>query len=166
MRLATDKRRSAAMAYYTKVLQPDEKVLAVGHLHWSIYRHALLLLLVALALLVGSFWAPQPDGPTGVRMVAGALGVVGVLMFLATSIRRRATEIVVTDRRVIFKRGILSRHTVEMNVSKIETVDVEQSLTARLLGYGTLMIHGTGSDIEPLQRIDHPLAIRSAIVAG
>lgn len=154
------------MAYYTKVLQPDERVLAVGRLHWSIYRHSLLLLLAALVVLFGSFWAPQPDGPTAVRVLAAGVAVVGLLMFLATSIRRRGTEIVVTDRRVIFKRGILSRHTVEMNVSKIETVDVEQSLTARLLGYGTLMIHGTGADIEPLQRIDRPLAIRSAIVAG
>lgn len=154
------------MAYYTKVLQPDEKVLAVGHIHWSIYRHALLLLLAALAVLVGSFWAPQPDGPTGVRIVAGGVAVIGLLVLLAASIRRRGTEIVVTDRRVIYKRGILARHTVEMNVSKIEAVDVEQSLTARLLGYGTIMIHGTGADIEPLQRIDRPLAIRSAIVAG
>lgn len=154
------------MAYYTKVLQPDEKVLAVGHIHWSIYRHALLLLLAALVVLVGSFWAPQPDGPTGVRIVAGGVAVIGLLVLLAASIRRRGTEIVVTDRRVIYKRGILARHTVEMNVSKIEAVDVEQSLTARLLGYGTIMIHGTGADIEPLQRIDRPLAIRSAIVAG
>lgn len=154
------------MAYYTKVLQPDEKVLAVGHIHWSIYRHALLLLLAALAVLVGSFWAPQPDGPTGVRIVAGGVAVIGLLVLLTASIRRRGTEIVVTDRRVIYKRGILARHTVEMNVSKIEAVDVEQSLTARLLGYGTIMIHGTGADIEPLQRIDRPLAIRSAIVAG
>lgn len=154
------------MAYYTKVLQPDERVLAVGHVHWSIHRHALLLLLAALALLVGSFWVPQPDGPTGVRILAAGIAVISLLTFLATSIRRRSTEIVVTDRRVIYKRGILSRHTVEMNVSKIEAVDVEQSLAARLLGYGTINIHGTGADIEPLQRIDRPLAIRSAIVAG
>jgi uncharacterized membrane protein YdbT with pleckstrin-like domain len=119
------------------------KSAGVRHLHWSIYRHALLLLLAALAVVVGSFWAPQPNGPTGVRIVAAAMAVVGLLMFVAISIRRRTTEIVVTERRLIFKRGILSRHTVEMNVSKIETVDVEQSLTDRLLGYGTLMIHGT-----------------------
>jgi uncharacterized membrane protein YdbT with pleckstrin-like domain len=154
------------MAYYTKVLHPDERVLAVGRLHWSIYRHSLLLLLAALVALVGSFWAPQPDMPAAVRVVAAGVAVIGLLTLIATSIRRRGTEIVVTDRRVIFKRRILSRHTVEMNVSKIETVDVEQSLTARMLGYGTLMIHGTGADIEPLQRIDRPLAIRSAIVAG
>ncbi len=154
------------MAYYTKVLQPDEKVLAVGRLHWSIHRHALLLLLAALVLLVGSFWTPQPDVPTGIRIVAAGIAVIGLLVFLASSIRRRGTEIVVTDRRVIYKRGILSRHSVEMNVSKIEAVDVEKRLTARLLGYGTINIHGTGADIEPLQRIDQPLAIRSAIVAG
>jgi len=154
------------MAYYTKVLQPDERVLAIGHLHWSIHRHALLLLMVALLVLVASFWAPWPDGAVGIRIVAVGFAIIGLLMFLASSIRRRSTEIVVTDRRVIYKRGILSRHTVEMNVSKIEAVDIEQSLTARLLDYGTIMIHGTGADIEPLQRIERPLAIRSAIVAG
>jgi len=154
------------MAYYTKVLQPGERVLAIGHLHWSIHRHALLLLIVALLILIASFWAPQPGGPAGVRIVALGIAIIGLLMFLVTSIRRRSTEIVVTDRRVIYKRGIVSRHTVEMNVSKIEAVDIEQSLTARLLDYGTIMIHGTGADIEPLQRIGQPLAIRSAIVAG
>lgn len=154
------------MAYYTKVLQPDEKVLAVGRLHWCIYRHALLALLAALVFLVASFWAPLPDASTAVRIVAALVAVMGLLMLLAASIRRRTTEIVVTDRRVIFKRGVFSRHTVEMNLSKIDSVDVDQTLTARLLGYGTLVIHGTGGAIEPLQRIEHPLALRSAIVAG
>jgi len=154
------------MAYYTKVLQPGESVLAIGHLHWSIHRHALLLLIVALLILVASFWVPQPHGATVVRILAVGFAIIGLLTLLANFIRRRSTEIVVTDRRVIYKRGVLSRHSVEMNVSKIESVDVEQSLTARLLDYGTIVIHGTGADIEPLQRIERPLAIRSAIVAG
>jgi len=72
----------------------------------------------------------------------------------------------VTDRRVIFKRGILSRHTVEMNVSKIETVDVEQGLGARMLGYGTVLIRGTGVGLEPLVGVGSPLLIRNAIVVG
>jgi hypothetical protein len=53
-----------------------------------------------------------------------------------------------------------------MNVSKIETVDVEQGLGARMLGYGTVLIRGTGSGIEPLRKVGDPLAIRNAIVAG
>jgi uncharacterized membrane protein YdbT with pleckstrin-like domain len=154
------------MAYYTKVLQPDERVLVVGRLHWSIYTHAALVLALAIALAIGAFWVPDPNGQRVVWVAAEGVGALGLLAFLAAAIRRRATEIVVTDRRVIFKRGILSRHTVEMNVSKIETVDVEQGLGARLLGYGTVLIRGTGSGIEPLRRIGHPLAIRNAIVAG
>jgi uncharacterized membrane protein YdbT with pleckstrin-like domain len=73
---------------------------------------------------------------------------------------------VVTDRRVIFKRGLLSRHTVEMNVGKIETVDVEQGLAGRIWGYGTLLIRGTGAGFEPLVGVGSPLRIRNAIVAG
>lgn len=154
------------MTYYTKVLQPDERVLVVGRLHWSIYTRAVLILALATALAIGAFWVPDPNGQRVAWIVAAGLGVVGLLAFLAASIRRRSTEIVVTDRRVIFKRGILSRHTVEMNVSKIETVDVEQGFGARLLGYGTVLIRGTGSGIEPLRRVGNPLAIRNAIVAG
>jgi uncharacterized membrane protein YdbT with pleckstrin-like domain len=154
------------MAYYTKVLQPDERVLVVGHLHWSIYTHAVLILALAVAVAVGAFWVPDANWQRIVWLAAAVVAVLGLLAFLAAWIRRHATEIVVTDRRVIFKRGILSRYTVEMNVSKIETVDVDQGLGARLLGYGTVLIRGTGSGIEPLRRVGDPLAIRNAIVAG
>ena len=154
------------MAYYTKVLQPDERVLAIGRLHWTIYVHAFLILLLAVAAAVGALWVPQSGGQYAVWLAAAVLGAVGLLAFLAAWIRRHSTEIVVTDKRVIFKRGVLSRYTVEMHMSKIETVDVEQGIAARILGYGTVLIRGTGSGIEPLRRIGHPLEIRNAIIAG
>jgi uncharacterized membrane protein YdbT with pleckstrin-like domain len=94
------------------------------------------------------------------------VGVLGLLLLLGAWIRRRATEIVVTDLRVIYKVGVLSRRTVEMNVSKIETVDVEQGLWGRIWGYGTVLIRGTGSGFEPLVGVGSPLAIRNAIVVG
>jgi uncharacterized membrane protein YdbT with pleckstrin-like domain len=72
----------------------------------------------------------------------------------------------VTDRRIIYKRGVLGRHTQEMNISKIETVDVEQGLGGRIWGHGTLLIHGTGSKWEPLAGVGSPLQIRNAIVVG
>jgi len=154
------------MAYYTKVLQPDETVKVVGRLHWSLYLRALFVVVVALARLLGSDRLPDPTWQQYARLAGGVVGVLGILLLLAAWIRRQATEIVVTDRRVIFKRGLLARHTVEMNVSKIETVDVEQGLGGRLWGYGTLMIRGTGAGFEPLIGVGSPLAIRNAIVAG
>lgn len=154
------------MAYYTQVLQPDERVLVVGRLHWSIYLRAILMLVLAVAIMVGSIWLADAQPRFYAQVVAAAAAAVGLVMVLVVSVRRHATEIVVTDRRVIFKRGILSRHSVEMNVSKIETVDVEQGLWARLFNYGTLIIRGTGSGFEPLRGVGAPLAIRNAIVVG
>jgi len=154
------------MAYYTKVLQPDETVKIIGRLHWSIYGRAVLVLAVAVALLVLSARLTDPDWQRYALMAAGVVGLLGLLLLLSAWLRRRATEIVVTDRRVIFKRGLLSRHTVEMNVSKIETVDVEQGLSGRIWDYGTLLIRGTGSGVEPLEGVGSPLTIRNAIVAS
>jgi uncharacterized membrane protein YdbT with pleckstrin-like domain len=154
------------MAYYTKVLQPGEQVLVVGRLHWSIYLRAMIVLVIGVLLLAFADRLPEPVWQRDARWVGVVILIVGALMFLRVWIRRQTTEIVVTDRRVIYKRGLLSRHTVEMNVSKIETVDVEQGLAGRIWGYGTLLIRGTGAGFEPLVSVGSPLRIRNAIVAG
>jgi len=156
------------MPYYTKVLQPDENVRVVGRLHWSVYLRGLLVILLAcgIAVLALSDRLPNSDWRRYAGIAAGVIGAFGLLLLLAAWIRRRATEIVVTDRRVIFKRGLFARHTVEMNVSKIETVDVEQGIGGRIWNYGTLMIRGTGAGFEPLEGVGSPISIRNAIVAG
>ena len=155
------------MSYYKHVLQPDETVKVIGRLHWTLFLPAIQVALVAVALLaVASRLSRGPSDWHFARIPAGVAGVLALGMFMVRLIQRHTTEIVVTDRRVIFKRGLFSRHTVEMNVSKIETVDVEQNFWARILGHGTLMIHGTGSGFEPLRGVSDPLTIRNAIVAG
>ena len=154
------------MAYYTKVLQPDETVKVIGRLHWWIYGRGAVVLLIAVALYIGSYWLSDPTWQLYEQYASAAVAVVGLLLVLAAWIQRHATEIVVTDRRVIFKRGLLTRHTVEMNVTKIETVDVEQGLGGRIWGYGTVLIRGTGVGIEPLVRVGAPLSIRNAIIVG
>ena len=87
---------------------------------------------------------------------------------------RWITEIAVTDRRIIYKRGFINRHTVEMNMDKVATVDVDQSILGRMLNYGCIQVLGVGSasgnpdaprGIEKLQPVAEPLALRSAITA-
>ena len=79
--------------------------------------------------------------------------------------RRITTEIVVTDRRVIFKEGFVRRRTMDMNMNNVETVDVVQSIVGRVFDYGTLLNRGTGSSYVPLRLIADPLALRTAIIA-
>ena len=155
------------MPYYTKVLRPDETVHAVARLHWLIFARGVVMLLCAVVLLfvLASLADDSPARPV-CAVGAAIFAALGLLLLAGAAIRRAATEIVVTDKRVIYKRGILRRTSVEMNITKIETVDVIQSITGRMLDYGTLIIRGTGAGIEPLRAVADPLAVRNAILVG
>jgi uncharacterized membrane protein YdbT with pleckstrin-like domain len=86
--------------------------------------------------------------------------------WVRAAIRQWTTELAVTDRRVIYKAGLISRHTLEMNRSKIESVDVNQSLLGRVLSFGTIIVRGTGGSLEPIRLVRDPLHFRSCITAG
>jgi uncharacterized membrane protein YdbT with pleckstrin-like domain len=156
---------SCGMAYVDRVLQPGEQVIHRARLHWLIYGRAVLLLAAAAALALLA--VPASDDLRSALDYAGlAVLALAVIAALAAAIRRSTTELVVTNQRVIFKRGVVSRHTVEMNRGKIESVDVDQSLLGRLLGYGTVVVHGTGGSLEPLANIEAPLLLRSRITVA
>jgi membrane protein YdbS with pleckstrin-like domain len=152
------------MSYVNAVLQPGERVKAVGRLHWVIFLRAMLLVAIGIALLaLARKMGPQIKDV--IDVAAGLVLVLGLLAFLRAWFRRSITELAVTDHRVIFKRGFLRRHTVEMNMDKVETVDFDQSVLGRLLGFGTIHVHGTGQGIENLSRVAAPLRLRNAITA-
>ena len=73
------------------------------------------------------------------------------------------TEIPITNRRVIYKRGFISRRTNEMNMHKVESVQVYQSILGRMLDYGTVTILGTGEGFETLRTIAGPIELRNSI---
>jgi uncharacterized membrane protein YdbT with pleckstrin-like domain len=153
------------MAYYTKVLQPDENVRFVGGLHWIIYRHAIFFGVLALVALVVYARFSSDQAPVAL-IAAGFFLLVAVISFIHRWFHRLGTEIVVTDKRIIYKTGWISRTTMEMNITKVETVEVNQGIAGRILGYGTIGIIGTGASWEPIRRIASPLALRNAIVVG
>ncbi len=153
------------MSYVDRVLQPGEHVIHRARLHWLIYGRAVLLLVAAAVLGIAALYA-QGTAQNVADYGALAVLILALVTAGAAAIRRATTELVVTDRRVIFKRGIVSRHTVEMNRAKIESVDVDQSLLGRILGYGTVVVRGTGGGLEPLANIEAPLLLRSSITAA
>lgn len=66
---------------------------------------------------------------------------------------------------MIFKTGILRRRSIEMNMDKVESVDVDQSILGPIFDFGTVLIRGTGASLEPLYQIQDPLRLRSQITA-
>lgn len=81
-------------------------------------------------------------------------------LFIAPIIMKYTDEFAITNKRVIIKTGLFSRKTVEMNHSKIESVNVDQSILGRILGYGTISIVGTGGTRESFPKISKPLQFR------
>ena len=65
--------------------------------------------------------------------------------------------------RVIYKTGFVSRKTTEMHMDKVEGVDVEQSILARILDYGDVVVRGAGVDLEPIRTVSAPLELRNHI---
>lgn len=73
------------------------------------------------------------------------------------------TEFSVTNQRIVAKSGFIQRHTVEMLLSKVETVSVNQSVVGRLLNFGTVTITGTGGSKESFKFVVNPISIRKKI---
>ena len=155
------------MRYVRKVLQPGETVVYATKLHWLIYVNTILLA-IACVVLVGA--AVSTSDNQSISLAFAIAAIIFALLALSTGlrafIRRATTELAVTDHRVIYKSGLLSRHTIEMNRDKVESVDVDQSLLGRIFGYGTVVVRGTGGSLEPIRNIGDPLTFRSHITAS
>ena len=155
------------MRYVRRVLQPGETIVYATKLHWRVYIQTILLG-IACVILAGA--AVSTSDTQGISLALGVAAVIFALLALSAGlrafIRRATTELAVTDHRIIYKTGLLARHTVEMNRDKVESVDVDQTLLGRIFGYGTIVVRGIGGSLEPIRNIGDPLTFRSYITAG
>ena len=153
--------------YVRRVLQPGETIVYSAKLHWIIYWKAIFLIIIFI-ILAASAWYTADNQSLSLALVIAAM--IFALLALSSAfvkfIKRWTTELAVTDRRVIYKERLIARRTLEMNRSRVESVDVYQSVLGRLLGYGTITLRGTGGSGEPMPNIDDPLTFRSYITAG
>jgi|SRR6185295_8888302 len=85
---------------------------------------------------------------------------IGLAFLIYAWIKIRSTELAITNRRIIAKFGFVTRHTVEINLDKVESLRVEQGVWGRMLDFGTIFISGAGSAVAPIPNIAAPLEFR------
>lgn len=158
------------MSYIESNLVPGETVMYQTRLHWivmlgHIIVGCLLLILPGALLLYYALSQTTLDSSSSHMMkVAGlALLIGGLLVIVIGMVRRSATEMAVTNRRVVVKTGLASRKTIEMLLNKVESIEVIETTIGRMLGYGAIVVIGTGGTTEPFHNVAHPLQFRSQV---
>lgn len=124
------------MAYIDRSLAQGERVRYRAKMHWVLWVRA---------------WASL--------IVLGVL-VIGLVLFVGDVVRLTTTEVAITSRRLVLKRGLLARHTSELELDSVEVVNLNQDVWGRLFGWGRLEVHGTGDDVWTSPLIAAPLRFR------
>jgi membrane protein YdbS with pleckstrin-like domain len=128
-------------SYVESALIQGERILYLGRVSWWSLVWPYLLLGVLLL-------------PVG----------IGLVLLIAAWIKRATTEVAVTTHRVIVKRGLIRRDTVELNIQKIESVQVLQGLLGRMFDFGTIAVAGGGNPMADPVGIADPLGFRRAFL--
>jgi uncharacterized membrane protein YdbT with pleckstrin-like domain len=148
------------MSYIDNNLLVGEAIAYRTHLHWKLFTIPALVSL--LVLLPVSIWALSSER----RIVAAIALLIAVVWIGAAYLYRRTSEFAVTNKRVVMKVGVLSTRSVELLLSKVEGIAVTQSLLGRMLGYGEIVVSGSGGTKEFFAGIQSPLRFRQAVQAA
>jgi uncharacterized membrane protein YdbT with pleckstrin-like domain len=153
------------------VLNADEKLLFGTRLHWlpcapSALAFSALGAAVIAALLVFARRAVADlfgREPVMASILALGLALFVVLPLVIVRFLVATHEYGVTDRRVIARMGWVSTRTVDLNVTKVESLVIEQGALGRLFRYGDVKVVGTGGTAEVFRGVKDPIGFRKAV---
>lgn len=140
------------MGYLEQNLMAGEKVIYRTRVHWVIFLWPVIFLTIAIVGFAKGFET------VGVFFILFA-ALTGISSFINYS----TSEFGVTNQRVLVKVGWIRRHSLEVFLTKVEGIGVDQGILGRILGYGTIVVTGTGGTKERFHKIDAPLKCRKQV---
>lgn len=128
------------MAYYKSILATatGEEVIHIARVHWITY-------------LPGIVWLIIPP--------------VGLVLLLVAAINNATTEMIITNQRIVYKRGLIRRFCVDLARQRVETITLQQSIPGRILDYGHIVIHGIGIGQVEFKNVAKPIEFRRFVTS-
>lgn len=151
----------ALMKYIDRVIGRDEEIVHETGLHWIIFLAPIALLTIAFFAGLSVDWRDAGKAPIAV-LICIVFGALGLRALVAGLLGWWTTEIAVTTHRVVYKRGLIARNTIEINFNRVEGLDIKQSILGRILNYGTVVVRGTGIGVQPMRDVAAPIELRKA----
>ena len=139
------------MGYIESNLLPDETIVYKAKLHWVVFWKSIALIILGVIFLL-----IQP-------IIAAIVIPIGVLALLSPLVDYATSEFGVTNKRVIIKVGFLRRRTLELLLRHVEAISVDQTVSGRMLNFGSVTLTGTGGVREAFDNISKPLEFRRRI---
>ena len=147
------------MSYVDSQLLPGENVMYRSKLHWQVFLVPGFFAIILLLASIGLFGS----GAKGTGLI---LLILAGLLILVPFIKRANSEFAVTNKRIIVKLGVFTTRTVELLHTKVEAISVNQGLLGKMLGYGDIVVTGTGGTREEFKAVASPLELRRAVQAA
>lgn len=133
------------MAYLDSI---NEKLVYEAKIHWIIFVFPIIVMFFGIICF---------------KETHSVILAIGILWFIGAIIRRWATELAITEKSVIGKWGLIRRDTIELRINKVESIRLNQGIIGRMLGYGTVIVVGTGSSSAPIRYIKQPVRFKKEL---
>lgn len=174
LRIGLPRTEGVMMGYIEKNLISGEQILCKTRLHLVAVLGPLLAGLVMGIVALFCFYQSATRNQSVNSDSAGSdshlwaitgivLVALGAMTVGAALLRRNATEMAVTNKRILIKSGFFSRRTIELLLSRVESIVIMEPFLGRMFGYGTVVIRGTGGTPEPFPMIAHPTEFRRVV---
>jgi len=149
---------------FPKRLLLDGEVVALDlRPHWWFFAGPLFAGIPVIALLVGAM-NQNGDVQTVGLWVTVAVALAWAVWLGARLVSWQTTHFVVTSERLVFRSGILAKHTRDIPLDKINDLASSQSFFERILGAGDLLIESAGErGLQTFKDIPHPDAVQQEI---
>jgi len=151
------------MPFPRRLLLDGETVALDLRPHWWFFAGPLFAGIPVLVLLVTAL--KQNGDVQTVALWAVAAIAVGWAVWLASRlVAWQTTHFLVTSDRLVFRSGILAKHTRDIPLEKVNDLQSSQSLFERMIGAGDLLIESAGErGQEVFSDIPHPDAVQQEI---
>ena len=156
------------MTYTQDSLAFGEHIVLRTSPHWIAFLPAGSILL--LAFFMAGWGAPflifEPFIEHGFlvhHLLAYLAGLIGLAQLVRAFIFYTTTEYAITNKRIIMKRGFIRRFTIEIFLSRIEGINIHQTIPGRILGYGTVVLVGTGGTNDFCMNLPDPVGFRRLV---
>ena len=138
------------MGYVESNLLNGENVIAKAKIHRAVFISAIIILIPAIVGIINK------DDRLSFICFGGFIAALSHGFIVL-----KTNELAITNQRIIGKKGLISRETVELKYEKIESISVMQSILGRILKFGTIVVRGTGGTAVSFQFIANPVAFKN-----